>query len=346
MLTLETLQKFFKGNNLPAFHAKQVMEAIYQKGVESFDDITGLPKAAREKLAQESASDLIISCVTPIAHEKSKDGSTEKVLFELSDGNKVEGVLMRFNDGRKTVCISSEVGCPLKCTFCASGTLTFKRSLTAEEIADQVIYFSRKLRREGARLDHVVYMGIGEPFRNYANVVTSLKIIMDPAYVGLGARHITVSTAGIVEKIKQFAEEPFQVNLAVSLHAPTQELRQKIMPIAIRYSLNDLLDAIRFYIEKTNRRVSFEYVMLKGINDSDEYARQLADLCKGLLVHVNLIPYNATDIDKIEGSERERIRAFQEILTKNNIPATTRVSLGQDIAAACGQLANKAQKSL
>lgn len=354
MLTLEQLKEFCAAQTpkIPAFRVKQIMQAIYQEGVETFDEISTLP-APLKKLLTENFQ---ISTVKPIAQEVSKDNSTVKILFELPDGNSIEGVLMRFNDGRRTVCISSEVGCPLKCAFCASGTLKFKRSLTWEEMADQVIYFARYIKRQSAlniknnpnaepeELNHVVYMGIGEPFRNYDNLLKSLAILMDPQYVGLGARKITVSTAGIIEKIKQFADEPFQVNLALSLHAPTQELRQKIMPIALRYKLDDLMDAVKYYLDKTKRRISFEYVMLRDVNDTEECAHQLAKLIKGMLCHVNLIPYNATDIDNMTGSEKSTIKKFQDILNEAGIPATTRVSLGQDIAAACGQLANKAQK--
>lgn len=340
MLTEEQLKTFCKEEKIPAFRVKQMLQAIYMEGAETFDDITTLPKVLKKIMSEK----LQMSTVTPTAQEMSRDGSTLKVLFKLPDGNTIEGVLMRFQDGRRTVCISSEVGCPLKCKFCASGTLTFKRSLTWEEMADQVIYFARYLKRNNEELNHVVYMGIGEPFRNYDNLMKSLNILMDPRYVGLGARKITVSTAGIVEKIRQFADEPFQVNLALSLHAPTQELREKIMPIALRYKLDDLMDAIRYYTEKTGRRISFEYVMLKGINDTEKCAKQLAKLVKGMLCHVNLIPYNATDIPDIHGSEKQTIHTFQEILKEAGVAATTRVSLGQDIAAACGQLANKAQK--
>lgn len=358
MLTLENLKTFCAAHNIPTFRAKQIMQGVYQEGAETFSDISTLPAPLKKFLDEKATGDettpgapeLQISMVKPIAQEVSSDNSTMKILFELPDKSTIEGVLMRFNDGRRTVCISSEVGCPLKCAFCASGTLRFKRSLKWEEMADQVIYFSKYLKRMSAQtgekeeLNHVVYMGIGEPFRNYDNLLKSLNILMDPQYVGLGARKITVSTAGIVEKIRQFADEPFQVNLALSLHAPTQELRQKIMPIALRYKLDDLMDAVRYYLQKTKRRISFEYVMLRDINDTEECAHQLAKLIKGMLCHVNLIPYNATDIDTITGSERKTIKKFQDILNEAGIPATTRVSLGQDIAAACGQLANKAQK--
>ncbi len=340
MLTEEQLKEFCAEQNIPAFRVKQILQAVYQEGAETFDDITTLPAPLKKQLSEKFK----ISTVTPKAQEVSADNSTVKILFELPDGSTVEGVLMRFNDGRRTVCISSEVGCPLKCKFCASGTLRFKRSLTWEEIADQVIYFSRYLKRQKEELNHVVYMGIGEPFRNYTNLMKSLQTLMDPKYLGLGARKITVSTAGIADKIRQFADEPFQVNLALSLHAPTQELREKIMPIALRFKLPELMEAVEYYIKTTKRRISFEYVMLKGVNDSAECAHQLAKLIKGMLCHVNLIPYNATDIEEMKGSEKQTIREFQEILDEAGIPATTRVSLGQDIAAACGQLANKAQK--
>lgn len=375
MLTSEQLNRFCTEQKIPTFRAKQILRAIYQEGAETFDEIKTLPKSLRVLLegavisdsadvtdtqqaknsptnSKKEATPLKISTVVPKAQEVSADNSTVKILFELSDGATIEGVLMRFNDGRRTVCISSEVGCPLKCKFCASGTLKFKRSLTWEEMVDQVLYFARYLKRqrdengEPEEINHVVYMGIGEPFRNYNNLMKSLHTLMDPQYLGLGSRKITVSTAGIADKIRQFADEPFQVNLALSLHAPTQELREKIMPIALRFKLPELMDAVRDYIKKTKRRVSFEYVMLKGVNDSPECAHELAKLIKGMLCHVNLIPYNATDIEEMKGSERQTIREFQEILNEAGVPATTRVSLGQDIAAACGQLANKAQKPI
>lgn len=340
MLTHEQLAVYCQEHDIPAFRVKQIMQALYHEGAETFEEIGTLPKNLREELTRS----LTISTVRPVAREVSSDGSTTKVLFELPDKNTIEGVLMRFSDGRRTVCISSEVGCPLKCSFCASGTLRFKRSLTWEEIADQVIFFARVLRREKEELNHVVYMGIGEPFRNYENLMQSLHTLMDEQYLGLGARKITVSTAGIAEKIRAFAIEPFQVNLALSLHAPTQELREKIMPIARRYQLDELMDAVRYYLEKTKRRISFEYVMLRGINDTEACAKTLAKLVRGVLCHVNLIPYNATDIPDIKGSEKATIRRFRDILEEAGIPATIRVSLGQDIAAACGQLANKAGK--
>ncbi|MEK7544877.1 MAG: 23S rRNA (adenine(2503)-C(2))-methyltransferase RlmN [Patescibacteria group bacterium] len=346
MLSPQALEQFCKAEKIPAFRVKQILEAIYEKGVQSYDEISTLPKDLRKTLSEKFP----ISTVTPSAHEISADGSTEKVLFKLRDEGVVESVLMHFKDGRKTVCVSSEVGCPLKCTFCASGTLLFKRSLQAEEIADQVIYFGRALKRKGERLNHVVYMGIGEPFRNYDNLIKSLKILMDDKFLGLGARKITVSTAGIADKIRTFADEPFQVNLALSLHAPTQELRAKIMPISRRFTLDEVMESVKYYLKKTNRRISFEYVMLNGINDTEECAHQLVKLIREKLgplkklTHVNMIPYNATDIAEIKGSTKEQMRKFRAILEKANIPATIRVSLGQDIAAACGQLANKVEK--
>lgn len=346
MISIKIIEQFCKAEKIPHYRIKQILEAIYEKGIESYDEISTLPKNLRKKFAEKFP----ICTVTVVATQISQDKSTEKVLFKLHDGGNVEGVLMHFKDGRKTVCISSEVGCPLKCKFCASGTLLFKRELTGEEIADQVIYFGRMLRRRGERLNHVVYMGIGEPLRNYDNVMQSIKILMDDQFLGLGARKITVSTAGIADKIRTFADEPFQVNLALSLHAPTQELREKIMPIAKRYKLDELIEAIRYYLEKTNRRISLEYVMLNEINDSEKCAHDLVKLIttrlrdQKHLIHVNLIPYNATDISGITGSPKEQIRKFRDIILEAHIPATIRVSLGQDIAAACGQLANKSKK--
>ena len=223
--------------------------------------------------------------------------------------------------------------------------MKFGRNLSYEEIADQVLYFAQELHLKGERVSNIIYMGMGEPFMNYENVMKSALLINDKSALGIGARSITISTSGICEGIEKLTEEPLQVNLAVSLHAPNQPLREKIMPIARKYDLAKLMTAIKTYIKKTHRRVSYEYVMLAGINDSEKEARELAALVKDQLCHINLIPYNATGIAGITGSEKKQIRAFRDVLKQAGVEVTIRVTMGQEIDAACGQLANKAEKN-
>jgi 23S rRNA (adenine2503-C2)-methyltransferase len=321
----------------PKFRAKQIMAAIYQQAVDNYDEITTLPKELKEYLKKNIG----IMSLKPVRSMVSKDGKTEKALFETNDGQKIEAVLMEFDDGRDSVCVSSQAGCQLGCKFCATGTLKFGRNLTYEEISDQVLYFAQKLHKKDRHVTNIVFMGMGEPFMNYENVMDSIRNINDPDGLNIGARHITVSTSGICEGIEKLADAKIQVNLAVSLHAPTQEIRQKIMPIAHKYPLEQLMKAIEDYIQKTNRRVSYEYVMLKNINDGEKDATALARLLKGQLCHVNLIPYNATGIQGIEGSHKNNIKVFSEILKNRGITSTIRMTMGQDIDAACGQLANK-----
>lgn len=337
MLSTEDLIQKFAEKKIPRFRALQVIHAICKEGKSDYDLITTLPAGLKENLKAE----LPIFCMKLVRSMRSKDGSTEKALFELHDGLKVEAVLMRYEDARNTVCVSSQAGCQLGCTFCATGTMKFGRNLTYEEIADQMLFFNQKLHIEGKHVTNVVFMGMGEPFMNYDQVMKAVHVMHDPEGLDLGARNITLSTSGICEGIEKLTEEDLPVNLAVSLHAPNQTLRQKIMPIARKYSLEQLMAAIKNYLEVTRRRVSYEYVMLKGINDGEKEAYELADLIKGQLCHVNLIPYNATDIKGIEGSQKSNIRRFCDILLEKRIAATIRVTLGQDIAAACGQLANK-----
>lgn len=341
MLALTQFKEKLIEKNIPAFRAKQVFEAVYKNGIDNYQMMSTLPKNLKEIFATEFP----ILSVVPIKTLTSADLCTKKTLFRLKDNLNIEGVLMKFADGRNSVCLSSQAGCQLGCKFCATGTMKFGRNLTYEEIADQVLYFAQHLHKEGEHISNIVFMGMGEPFMNYDNVIEAIKIINDKNGQNIGARHITLSTSGIKEGIEKLADEPFQVNLAISLHAPNQELRQKIMPIARKYSLEQLMKAVENYLEKTHRRVSYEYVMLKNINDSQKEAHELANLVKNQLCHVNLIPYNATDIAHIAGSSRTNIRNFRDILKQNGIPVTIRVTLGQDIAAACGQLANKAEKT-
>lgn len=322
---------------VPVFRGRQIIQAVYKEGKGSYDEITVLPKAIRETMKIEAP----IFPFEILKQVASSNGSTVKTLFKLRDGALVEGVLMHFNDGRNSVCVSSQVGCGLKCAFCATGTMGFIRHLTQDEIESQVLFFDQFLKKQkGSRVDHVVFMGMGEPFLNYDTVMNSVRSLNDNELLGIAARHITISTSGIIPGINKFAREPLQVNLAVSLHAPTQELREKIMPIARAYSLDALMQSLNEYVQKTNRRISYEYVMLKDVNDSPELAKKLACLVKGQKCHVNLIPYNQTQLG-FKNSGKSRVDAFRDVLASFNIPVTVRVSLGQDISAACGQLVVK-----
>lgn len=329
MISKQAITAYCKEKTIPAYRAKQILHAIYKEGKRNFSEISVLPR----ELQKSFASDMPVFSFE-VAHEvTSKSGDTVKTLFKLHDGKLVEGVFMRFRDGRNSVCVSSQVGCGLKCAFCATGTMGFLRNLTAEEIADQVLYFNHL-----ARVSHVIFMGMGEPFLNYDEVIKSVKILNDPDLLGIAARHITVSTSGVIPGIEKLAQEKLQINLAISIHAPNQTLREKLMPIAKAYKLDALMSAIKAYIQKTHRRVSYEYVMLKNINDSEDLAKQLAKLIKGQQCHVNLIPYNETYLG-FSNAGKSRINCFREILESSDIPVTVRVSLGQDISAACGQLA-------
>lgn len=338
MLEVQELIEKLNLKGIPKFRALQIMQAVHKEGKKTYEEISTLPENLKTYLRQE----IPILSLTPIRTLISKNHETEKVLFLTRDDLKIEAVLMHFRDNRHSVCVSSQVGCQLGCKFCATGKMKFGRNLNYEEIADQVLYFSQKLQENKQRISNIVYMGMGEPFLNYDNVLKSVKVINNTHGLGIGARNITISTSGICEGIEKLANEKIQVNLAVSLHAPNQELREKIMPIAKKYSLEKLMKAIQSYLQHTKRRVSYEYVMLKGINDSTLEANQLVELIKDQLCHINLIPYNATGIEGMKGSDKKNIFAFRNIIKKAGIPITVRVTLGQDIDAACGQLANKA----
>jgi len=341
MIAKSDLEKWLVDNKLPKYRAKQILQAICKEGKDSYDQITTIPQSLKDLLTKE----VPIFSLKPTVVLTSKDGCTTKALFELTDGKKIEAVLMRFQDGRYSVCVSSQVGCQLGCKFCATGTMKFGRNLKGEEIADQILFYAQLLQKEDKKISNIVFMGMGEPFMNYDNVLQSVKIMNDKDGLNIGARNITISSSGICEGIEKLANEPIQVNLAISLHAPNQPLREKIMPIARRYSLEQLMNAVKGYLEKTRRRVSYEYVMLKDINDHEAEASELAELVKGQLCHINLIPYNATYIEGISGSDRSNILRFRDIVKAAGIPITVRVTIGQDIDAACGQLANKAEKA-
>lgn len=339
-LTLESLTEWLLEREQKAFRAKQIWDWLYRKRVRTFAEMTNVPK---ETLALLEDAFVMETLEKEIIQE-SKDGTT-KYLFKLKDGNLIETVLMKQKYGL-SVCVTTQVGCNIGCTFCASGILKKSRDLTAGEIVEQImnVQFYLDSRDAGERVSHIVVMGIGEPFDNYEHLLHFLQIVNSDSGLAIGARHITVSTSGLAPKIRAFAEEDFQVNLAISLHAPNNELRTQIMRINRTFSIETLMEAINYYIQKTNRRVTFEYIMLKDVNDHKKEAEELAQLIKpyGQLAYVNLIPYNpvAEHID-YERSTDEAINAFYQILKKNGINCVVRREHGTDIDAACGQLRSK-----
>jgi 23S rRNA (adenine2503-C2)-methyltransferase len=327
-------------HGLKSYRAEQLYRAAARELVEDLDAITTLPKDLRAALASEGFA---LDSVEPVVVQRSRDGQTTKGLFRLHDGNEVEAVLMEHHGERNTVCISSQAGCAYACSFCSTGQAGFTRNLTATEIFDQARYFGKQLARDGRKITNVVFMGMGEPFANFSAVMDAVALLNDPQGFGLGHRHITISTVGLVDKIDRFADEQTQVNLAISLHAPTDATRSAIMPVNRKFSTEELMAAVARYIAKTNRKVFFEYVMLAGVNDTDQHALDLARLMKGPLYHVNLIPYNSTPDALLRGSDEQRIWAFAKLLEQQGAAVTVRTPMGRDIAAACGQLRAETQ---
>lgn len=325
---LSELKEFLKQNNEKEFKAIQIYEWLYKKRIKTFDEMTNIKKETKELLNKNFK----IEKLEIITKQTSTDVS--KYLFKLKDDNKIEAVLMKHDYGN-SLCVSTQVGCNMSCAFCESGRLKKVRNLNAYEMVSQILQVEEDLK---IRISHIVLMGIGEPFDNYENVIKFIDIINEPKGIDLGARHITVSTSGLVPKIKEFTNNPKQVNLAISLHAPNNEIRNKIMPINKAYPIEKLIDAVKEYIEKTNRRVTFEYIMLKNINDKQEHALELAKLLKGINCYVNLIPYNETSHIEYKKSSKEDIMKFYDTLKKNNINVTIRKEFGRKVSAACGQL--------
>lgn len=334
-LSLHQLQEILKSWNQPSFRAKQIYEWLYKKFASSFDEMSDLPKFLREELSKE----IVFSHLSPVMDLKSSDGWTRKILFDLPDKAQLETVLMEY-ETRNTTCISTQAGCGLGCTFCATGQGGLQRNITAGEIVEQVMWLAGSVRPPGghASLTNIVYMGMGEPFANYKEVMRSIRILTDPNGYNFGARRITISTVGLVPQILKFAGEKTQVNLAVSLHAATDELRDTMIPINRRYSLKELISGCREYTKKTHRRLSFEWALIDDVNDTEEQAKLLANLIKGMLCHVNLIPLNPTTGFAGNESKRGRIKKFREILSSHGIPNTLRLRRGIDINAGCGQL--------
>ena len=326
--TRNELEDIFDKIGEKKFKATQVYEWLYKKRVNSFDEMTNIKKDVIDYLKQNySLNKLEIL-------KKQVGNDVVKYLFKLEDNNKIEAVLMKHDYGN-SLCVSSQVGCNMGCSFCESGRLKKVRNLEAYEIVLQILQVEEDLK---IRITHVVMMGIGEPFDNYDNVIKFVKIVNDPKGIELGARHITISTCGIIPKIKEFMNLDLQVNLAISLHASNNELRSKLMNINKAYNISELLDVIKEYVNKTNRRVTFEYIMLKDVNDKEENAKELASILKGINCYVNLIPYNETSHIEYKKSSKEAIMKFYDILKKNNINVTIRKEFGSKVSAACGQL--------
>ena len=335
-LNTEALISWFKDRGEPKFRADQVWTALYQTLRSSPEEITTLPKDLRTKLTKSFA----FNALAPVKAVESQDGQTVKTLFRLRDGNLIEAVLMYYAD-RRTLCISSQSGCGIGCSFCATGQMGFRRNLSSGEIVAQVLYYARILDEDDERVTNIVMMGMGEPFQNYRNLMEALDRLNNPDAMNLGARRITISTVGLVPKIKQFADENTQYNLAISLHTADDTLRSKLIPINNRYPVDDLLDACRYYVQKTHRRVTFEYALIQGVNDSKDDAKALAEKLEDLLCHVNLIPLNPTSGFSEQPSSTEQADAFCLVLDEHHIPCTIRMRRGIEIQAGCGQLATE-----
>jgi len=336
-MNIEKLPKVLEA--LPKYRIRQAKEAIFQKLIPDWNKATFLPLSLREELNQKCPLDIKAETLV------SKKKDSVKARITLEDGLLIETVLMRHKDGRNTVCVSSQVGCPLGCSFCATGKMGFKRNLTPMEIAEQVIYFGRYLKKGGKKVTNVTFMGMGEPFLNYDNVMKAARIINAKDKLGIGARNISISTAGIIEGIEKFEKEGTQINLAISLHAPYNELRSKLMPINKRYHLERVLSAVDDYIKKTKRQVMFEYLLIKDVNDTEACAKELARIMKKPLYYVNLILYNQIRGSEFKPSTSERVKKFKEILKKNKVVFSQRFRFGEDIKAACGQFAGEKNKN-
>lgn len=335
-ITLEKLEQLMLDEGQSRFRARQLYTWIYEKEVLDFDLMSDISKKFIAVLKEK----YILEKPSIYTKQVSKDG-TIKLLLEMKDGAKIETVLMRYNYGQ-VACVSSQVGCNMGCAFCASGLLKKQRDLLPEEMVGQILVLNDLLKEEGKRVTHIVVMGTGEPFDNYQNVMDFVRIVNNQKALAIGARHITVSTCGIPEKIRMYAKEGLQINLAISLHAPYDELRNRLMPINRAYPLKELIEAVKFYNIEADRRITFEYILLKGVNDSMECADELARLIKPVFAYVNLIPYNEVDENGYHRSEN--IKMFMDRLMKRGVNATIRKEFGTDIDAACGQLRAKKEK--
>lgn len=355
-LDFPSLETLLKAWNEPAFRARQIWQGVYQHLYRSPEEFSNIPKTLREKLTEQ----LTFAPLKVKTAVDSSDGFTRKTLFELHDGKVIEAVLMRYGDpadnpqitasapnsenlrgakNRRTLCISTQAGCAMGCVFCATGQMGFKRHLTSGEIVAQVLYYARLLKDENQNVTNIVLMGMGEPFHNYDNTMAAIDRLNDPLGYNLGARRFTISTVGLVPQIRRFADEKRQVNLAISLHAADDASRTSMLPVNKRYNIDEVIDACKYYVAKTHRRVTFEWALIHGVNDTPEVAQKLAARLKGLLCHVNAIPLNPTLGYTGQATSRERATKFKETLEQGGIPCTIRMRRGIDIAAGCGQLA-------
>lgn len=339
-LTYDELNVWVLAQGQKSYRTKQIYQWLYQKRATAFEQMSDLSKDMIALLNQH----FHLNPLQLVKRQQSSDG-TVKCLFKLTDGSLVETVLMIYDYGN-SVCVTSQVGCNMGCTFCASGLIKKSRDLSSGEIVAQVMAIQRELDQKGERVSHIVIMGAGEPFDNYHNVMRFLRTVNHDHGLAIGARHLTVSTCGIVPRIKDFANERTQFNLAISLHAPNDELRSRLMPINRAYPLSELMGALKDYSEQNNRRITFEYILLKGVNDQDEHVKQLADLVRGMNAYVNLIPYNVVDEHGYKQVDFASALRFYDKLTKSGVKCTLRQEHGADIDAACGQLRAKHEGKL
>lgn len=335
--SLEKLKRWMKDNGESEFRGKQIFDWIYKKNIWDFEHMNNIPKATKEKLKDN----FYIGIPEALEVYKSREEDTFKFLYRYRDGNIIESVVMKYKHGN-SICVSTQIGCRMGCKFCASTVEGMVRNLSSGEILAQILKSQKEI---GERISNVVLMGSGEPLDNYSNVIDFFNIVNSDYSLNIGQRHITLSTCGIVPKIKELADENLQITLAISLHAPNDNLRKNMMPIANKYSIDEIIEACRYYIDKTKRRISFEYALVKGVNDSRESAEELANLLKGLLCHVNLIPINEVKENDFRKSSKDNIKNFCHILTETGIETTIRREMGSDINAACGQLRRSYLKS-
>jgi 23S rRNA (adenine2503-C2)-methyltransferase len=333
--SFEELKGIFDGWGEPPFRAIQIWEGLYSLLWKSSVEFTNIPKDLKLKLDEEFS----FSHLTPIKKMVSSDGYTTKTLLGLPDGSAIEAVLMEY-DQRRTLCISTQVGCAAGCKFCATGQMGFRKNLSSGEIIEQVLYYARFLRERGEKITNIVYMGMGEPFLNYDSTIASIRRLNNPEGFKLGARRFTISTVGIIPKIKKFTQENTQINLAISLHAADNQLRSTLLPINAKYPIEKLIETCHDYVDHTGRRVTFEWALIHNKNDSPEQAEKLSKLLRGLNCHVNIIPLNPTIGFAGKKALPHQVEEFKNILDRNNIPCTVRVRRGIDIQAGCGQLAS------
>ena len=329
-MNLETIENIIKDE--PKYRKKQILKCLFQDLINDWNQATVLPLQLRDKLNKLSPLSINAKTIS------SKNNETVKAVITLEDNLKIETVLMHYEDHRNTICISSQVGCGMGCVFCATGKEGFTRNLTVSEIIEQVLFFARFLKQHKNRITNIVFMGMGEPFLNYDNVMNAIKLLNDKDAFNLGIRSFSISTSGIIDGIKKLTNENKEINLAISLNAPTNQIRSRLMPVNNKYNLDKLLETVDQYIKKTNRRVMFEYVMIQGINDSDGDALNLLKIVKDRLCFVNLIPCNPIGKEFLPPTT-ERIKKFREILEKSKVTVTQRYLFGSDINSACGQLA-------